>query len=128
MTDPGFAVQEAVYRRLSEKLSIPVYDAVPPQAKFPYLVIDTEITSNTSPVSGRDRSSRLLYLSVWSNYQGQAEVKKINSEVYAALNRQPLPLSAGRAISVTVENMRTNREPDGVTYQGAITVRILTQN
>lgn len=127
MSDPALAVQTALYQRLSEELSVPVYDAVPMSTAPPYVTLDYEVATNDSPISGRDRASRLMYLSVWSDYSGQAEVKRINSEIYAALNRRPLALANGRAFGVTVERMSTNREPDGITYQGSVTVRILTQ-
>lgn len=127
MSDPAIALQTALYQRLATELSVPVYDAVPMDTPPPYVTIDSEISTNTTPISGRKRASRLLYLSVWSNYQGQAEVKRINAEIEAALDRRPLTITDGRAFGVTVERMSTNREPDGITYQGSVTVRILTQ-
>jgi len=127
MSDPSLALQAALYQRLSAELSCPVYDAVPPEAAYPYVVLDAEAVTNASPLSGRKREHRYLYLSVWSNYAGQAEVKRINGEIAAALDERPLQLSAGRAVSVRVERMSTGREADGVTYQGAVTVRVITQ-
>jgi len=127
MTDPAIPLQTALYQRLSDELSVPVYDAVPMDSELPYLTIDSEMASNTSPISGRDRASRLLYLSVWSDYRGQREVKQIMSEVYAALNQRPLVLSDGRAFGVRVERMSTNRDADGITYMGAITLKVNTQ-
>lgn len=127
MADPSLAVQAALYARLSAEVSCPIFDAVPMGTEPPYLTIDSEMASNTSPISGRDRASRLTYLSVWSNYKGQREVKQIMSEVYAALNRRPLALSDGRAFGVRIERMSTNRDADGITYQGSVTVRVLTQ-
>lgn len=127
MADPSLAVQAALYQRLSAEVSCPTFDSVPMDSELPYAVIDYEAMTNISPLSGRDRASRFLYISVYSNYRGQREVKQIMSEVYAALNRRPLTLSNGRAFGVTVERMSTNREPDGITYQGSVTVRIFTQ-
>lgn len=127
MSDPAIALQTALFQRLTAALSVPVYDAVPMDTPYPYVTIDNEIATNDTPISGRKRASRLLYLSVWSDYRGQAEVKRINAEIESALDRHPLILSAGRAFGVTVERMSTNREPDGITYQGSVTVRIFTQ-
>lgn len=127
MADPSLAVQAALYARLSAEVSCPIFDAVPMDSELPYLTIDSEMASNTSPISGRDRASRLLYLTAWSDYRGQREVKQIMSEVYAALNQRPLILSDGRAVSVRVERMSTNRDADGVTFQGSVTVRVITQ-
>jgi hypothetical protein len=70
----------------------------------------------------------MFYLSVWSTYKGQAEVKRINSEIAAALDEVKLPLSTGNAVSVRVIRTESNREPDGVTYMGSVTLRIITQH
>lgn len=126
MSDPGLALQQAIYQRLTAELTVPVYDAVPMGAQYPYVTIDSEQLVNASPISGRKRETRLLFFSVWSDYQGQAEVKGLNGEIYAALNERPLPLTEGRAVAVRVLNMSTNREPDGRTYQGGVTVSVIT--
>lgn len=128
MSDPSLALQQALYQRLSAELSVPVYDAVPQEAVCPYVVLDAEVATNASPISGRKRDHRYVYLSVWSNYAGQAEVKRINAEIAAALDGRPLELITGRAVAVRVERMAAQREPDGVTYQGYVTVRVITQH
>jgi len=126
VSDPSLALQQALYQRLTAELSCPVYDAVPADTPYPYVTLDSEAATNASPVSGRRRETRLLYLSVWSNYPGQAEVKRLIGEIVAALDERPLPLSIGRAVSVRIERTSTNREPDGATYMGAVTVRVIT--
>lgn len=127
MADPAIPLQAALYARLSDELSVPVYDAVPMDTPYPYVTIDSEQSTNTSVISGRDRASRLLYLTAWSDYRGQREVKQIMSEVYAALNQRPLVLADGRAFGVRVERMSTNRDADGVTYMGSVVLKINTQ-
>ena len=159
MSDPAISLQAALYHRLSSELTTPVYDAVPMGAPYPYITIDNEQVTNTSPISGRKRAQRFIYLSVWSDYKGQSEVKRINSEIEAALDERPLVLvanlpvtvipsetqfvtsdgeslhvpilppgqSPGCAVSVRVVRMSSNRDADGVTYQGSVTLRIITQ-
>jgi hypothetical protein len=128
MSDPGLALQKALFQKLSATLSAPVFDAVPVGTPYPYVTLDYEVTTNSTPVSGRKRENRLFYLSVWSSYQGQAEVKRINGEISAALDEVALLLSTGTAVSVRVVRTETNREPDGKTYMGAVTLRIITQH
>ena len=130
MSDPGLALQKALLDRLTEPgvISCKVFDSVPDKTPLPYVVLDTEISSNTTPISGKKRENRLFYISVWSNHNGQSEVKRINAEVAAALDRVALPLTVGRAVSVSVLRTETNREPDGKTFMGSIVVRILTQH
>lgn len=126
MNDPSVALQEALLSRLEDEVSCPVYDGAPLDAPMPYLSIDRELASNITPIAGRKREQRLIYLSVWSAAHGQAEVKGITAQVVAALDERRLPLRVGRAVSVRVEQVGAQRDPDGVTYQGSITVRVIT--
>lgn len=126
MADPSLALQEAIFARLQAEVSCPIYDGAPLNADMPYVSIDREVSVNSSPISGRKRETRLLYLSVWSDAQGQAEVKRINGEVIAALDERRLPLEVGRVVSIRVEQSDAQRDADGVTYQGSITVRVIT--
>lgn len=127
MADPAIPLQAALYARLTAELTVPVFDAVPMGTPYPYVTIDSEQARNSSPISGRKRADRVLYLSVWSDYQGQAEVKRINAEIEAALDERPLALSDGRAASVRIERMSTSCDADGITYQGSVTARVITQ-
>ena len=126
MADPSVALQEALYARLLAELSCPVYDGAPMNSPMPYVSFDREISTNISPIAGRKREQRLVYLSVWSDAHGQAEVKRILGEGVAALDERRLPLTVGRAVSVRVEQADAQRDADGVTYQGSITVRVIT--
>ncbi|MBA1296565.1 DUF3168 domain-containing protein [Pseudomonas lurida] len=126
MADPSVALQEALYARLLAEVSCPVYDGAPMNSPMPYVSFDREISTNISPIAGRKREQRLIYLSVWSDAHGQAEVKRILGEVVAALDERRLPLTVGRAVSVRVEQADAQRDADGVTYQGSVTVRVIT--
>lgn len=127
MPDPSEALQIALYERLNADLTVPVYDAVPMNAGFPYVTLDYEVVDNNDPLASR-RDRRFFYLSVWSNYSGQMEVKKIMAEIDASLHEKLLPLETGRVASVRVARKQSNREPDGRTYQGSVTLRIITEH
>lgn len=126
MADPSIALQEALVARLEAEVSCPVYDGAPMDTPMPYISVDREVSVNTRPISGRKRETRMLYLSVWSDAHGQAEVKRINGEIVAALDERRLPLTVGRVVSVRVEQTDAQRDADGVTYQGSIAVRVIT--
>jgi hypothetical protein len=126
MADPSLALQEAIFARLEAEVGCPIYDGAPLNADMPYVSIDREVSVNATPIAGRKRETRLIYLSVWSDAIGQAEVKRINGEVIAALDERRLPLTVGRAVSVRVEQADAQRDADGVTYQGSVTVRVIT--
>lgn len=126
MSDPSVALQEAMFARLEAEVSCPVFDGAPMDTDMPYVSFDREISTNISPIAGRKRQQRLIYLSVWSDAHGQAEVKRILGEVVAALDERRMPLTVGRAVSVRVEQADAQRDADGVTYQGSVTVRVIT--
>ena len=126
MPDPSVALQEAMFARLEAEVSCPVFDGAPMDTDMPYVSFDREISTNISPIAGRKRQQRLIYLSVWSDAHGQAEVKQILGEVVAALDERRLPLTVGRAVSVRVDQAEAQRDADGVTYQGSVTVRVIT--
>ena len=126
MSDPSVALQEAMFARLEAEVSCPVFDGAPMDTDMPYVSFDREISANISPIAGRKRQQRLIYLSVWSDAHGQAEVKQILGEVVAALDERRLPLTVGRAVSVRVDQADAQRDADGVTYQGSVTVRVIT--
>ena len=62
MSDPGLALQKALFDRLSLPgvISCPVFDCVPEKTPLPYVVMDTEISSNTTPISGKKRENHDL--------------------------------------------------------------------
>lgn len=93
----------------------------------PYVSIDSEVSVN-SDILNKRRDTRLFYLSVWSDFKGQEEVKGIMAQIDAALHQRPLPLATGRVISIRVERKQAQRDTDGETYQGSVTLRILTEH
>ncbi|EPJ8753868.1 MULTISPECIES: DUF3168 domain-containing protein [Pseudomonas] len=127
MADPSFALQVALHDRLSSGLSCPVHDGVPDSSPFPYVTIDSSIADEADFLASR-KDQRFLYLSVWSQHRGQKEVHEIMSAIDALLHNQPLPLATGHVVSMQVRRKQTKREPDCVTYQGAVTLSIITQH
>lgn len=125
MTDPSLAVQVGLYQLLSTALDCPVYDHVPEDARPPYVVIDYEVAIARNALNRR-RDERLLYISVWSDYPGQAEVKRLMADIGAALHGHRLELPSGLSTSIAVQRTSTNREPDGRTYQGQLVLRLIT--
>ena len=127
MADPGWAVQTAVYGLLSAGLSCPVYDHVPEDSAYPYVVIDRTVVGTDDTFSTR-RDERFVTLSVWSQYRGQKEVVDIIAEIDTALHNQRPTLTNGRVVQMRIDRRDTNREPDGLTYMGQVSVRIVTEH
>lgn len=128
ITDVSSALQKAIYERLTSRISVPVYDSVPEGARYPYVTIGRELGSDRTPLYGRRRHQRILYLSVWSDYPGQAEVKRINGEIDQALHGVRLALDVGHVAGLRVTATDSTPDADGVTYQGSVTVKVITQN
>lgn len=128
MADPSFALQVALFDRLTDEVvSCKTYDHAPMNTPYPYITIGSEISNNDDPLAGR-REIRLVYLTVWSDFEGQEEVKRIMAEIDSALHQRPMPLSTGRVISLRVIRKQATLEPDCITYQGSVTLRILTEH
>lgn len=130
MADPGWATQKAIYTALTAGSPAPafaVYDAVPAGAAYPYVVLSGHQAVPDDPLASR-RDERWFYLSVWSTYKGQKEVLEIMAEIDARLHQQRLPLETGRMVRAYVTRKLTLAEPDGATWQGQVTVRVITEH
>ena len=126
MAEPTLALHTALLAKLKEVCSCDVWDAVPQKSPYPYVTLDSMISS-PEPFLKLRVESRFVYLGIWSRTKGQAEVMKIMEEI-DALHEQPLPLSTGEVVSVRIERTRTVRESDNLTYMGQVTLRIITQH
>ena len=69
-----------------------------------------------------------IFLNVWSESRGQAEVLGIIADIDQKLHGVALTLETGTAVSVRVDQTGTRRDADNVTFMGNVTLRIITQN
>jgi len=120
------ALKAALYVALDSALSVPVYDHVPQGSEYPYVSIDTLSANNAEFLNSR-KDGVSVYLSVWSTYRGQTEVLGIMQDIDDALHNNRLALASGRLASCRVVSKDTNREPDGVTYQGQVVISVLLE-
>ncbi|MEM1142728.1 MAG: DUF3168 domain-containing protein [Pseudomonadota bacterium] len=127
MAEPTLPLHIALLAALKSACDCDVWDAVPQDANYPYVTLDSMISSEEEYLTLRAQT-RFVYLGVWSRKNGQAEIMQIMADIDSALHEQPLTLSTGHAVSVRVERTRTVREPDNLTYQGQVTLRIVTQH
>jgi orotate phosphoribosyltransferase len=74
------------------------------------------------------KDERMVYLSIWSQYRGQKEVVEIMADIDDALHRKALTLESGTMVQSFVQNKHTSREPDNLTFQGSVKLRIITQH
>lgn len=120
-------IQTAVFTRLNSQLTTPIYDDVPQNAAFPYVVVgdDTSIALDDDCGNGFEST---VTIHVWSIYSGRKEVKTIMGNIYNALHRYDLPISNGYTIATNYDYQDTFLDPDGVTRHGVIRFRLLTRS
>jgi hypothetical protein len=90
------ALDKAVYDRLSLALSrssIPIYDDVPDNAKYPYVVMgEGSEEPELSTLSTLSRNTQTIH--IWSKYRGNKEVCGIIDIICAAFD-DPLSMETG---------------------------------
>jgi hypothetical protein len=128
----GLDVHKAVFGALSAALApVSVYDLAPEDAAMPYVEIAKQqvlpVEQGLTPLDG-DFARHMLYLTVWSSYRGQAEVLGIIGQIRAALHNQNIALAAGTAALCQIASEETVLDADGLTHQGAVTVKLLVKD
>ena len=131
MSEPSNAVQKAIYQALTvgspSPVAASVYDHVPQNASYPYVVIDAQETAEDDHLT-EQLDERFLYLSVWSRQRGQKEVNALMGQIHDALHQQRFSMDTGRMVNCLVIRKRTNLDSDGITYSGHVTVKVRTEH
>ena len=125
-------VQSAIYTRLTDQLSVPVYDAVPQavdagdNSAFPYVTIGDDSVSefDTDTDNGFDIDATIH---VWSRYRGRREVKQIMRDIYNAMQLHNLSISNSNTVMCIFQTADSFMDADGITRHGIITFRIVTE-
>jgi len=117
-------IQAAIYTRLASVLSVDVWDDVPQQPEFPYVVIgdDTAVDWSADAYIGTDAT---LTIHVWSRQSGRSETKAIQQEIDEALNRFELVVDGLDVVTLHREFSQTMLDPDGRTRHGVQRFRLL---
>lgn len=128
VTSTRFAVQRAVYEAAQTALvglGVSVYDFPPHHEAYPYVVFDQH---QTLPMDGAELPgfTHLFYMSIWSNYRGRREVEGILTRLWHGFHDQQLVLEEGTFVLCQVTDQRSERDADSLTYQGAMTLSVIT--
>ena len=121
---PVSPLNKAIYERLKNKVTAPVYDYVPNGKKAPYAVLtDTAAESwNTKTVSGAEV---MATIKVYSEYQGDKEVADLCDRAISAIQSEPLVLTDEWQVALSsvdqhsVERLEAYRE-GAVTFKFTI--------
>ena len=118
----SLAVQTAIFQRLAT-VGYSVYDAVPPETPYPYIVIgdDTENEWDTDTELGFELT---LMIHSFSVSDGKAEIKTMQKAVYDLLHYHNLAVTGYNTIVLYQEFSETMLETDGVTRHGVQRFRL----
>lgn len=121
------ALQTAIFTALDGVPGMPpVYDDVPENAPFPYVVIGDDVSAAFDDDCGSGADS-MVTIHVWSTYPGRAEAKQILDLIYRTLHRSNLVIAGNVTITIDADYQMTLLDPDGVTRHGIIRFRVLTR-
>ena len=105
-------VQKAVYTRLKHFLTdVSVYDAVPDNEKFPYVVIGDESGTDWSEKTGAGLDLTIT-VQVFSRAHGYREAKEIADRVAQALTKSPLDVEGCNVLDVRYEGHEAIRDQE----------------
>ncbi|RMD64398.1 MAG: DUF3168 domain-containing protein [Alphaproteobacteria bacterium] len=132
--DSQWPLQQAVHNALSGAVALKallgdpprVFDHVPPDALFPYVVIG-ETTAVPFDTKNEDGMAMTLSLHTWSRYRGFKETKDIMATVTDVLDAAALSLTDHTLVLLQLVFAATMRDPDGLTRHGVQRFRALTQ-
>ena len=104
-----------------------VFDDVPQDTAYPYIVIGEETASNISTKT-LDMHEHTLTIHTWSQYRGRKEIKVIMEQIYDTLNNASLSVSGGQAVNMKQEFLRTLVDADGITRHGIMRFRAVVSD
>ena len=104
-----------------------VFDDVPQDTAYPYIVIGEETASNISTKT-LDMHEHTLTIHRWSQYRGRKEIKVIMEQIYDTLNNASLSVSGGQAVNMKQEFLTTLVDADGITRHGIMRFRAVVSD
>ena len=122
-----WALQQALYAKITGTAAITsllastasVYEHVPqePEPAFPYIEIGDPTVVSWDDKSCEGQTSD-VQIAVWSQYQGNKEIRQIQAALHDALHRSLLTVTGAGVVEqrITFETIR--RAQDGLTRQG----------
>ncbi len=134
--DSQWVLQQAVYAALRADSTLQaltgatparVFDHVPQDSDFPYVVIG-EATTADWDTKTEDGMNQTLMIHSWSRHRGLKEVKLMMAAVVDALDRQALSTTGHTLVQLRFEFSDTFLDQDGLTRHGVQRLRALTES
>lgn len=132
MNPATFALQKAVYERLTASASLAehlgnpprVFDAPPPAAPFPYAVIGE---ASLSKIAGHDAVAHDFRIEIFSRHAGRREVKLVIDAIVQVLHEADFPVEGARLVNCRFVFGDIFRAEDGETFRGLMRFRCVTE-
>lgn len=125
---PLQALQTALYEAIRGNAAVMamlagVYDLVPAQAAFPYLVLNE---AEAGPWDILHESAHICEFrcDLYSRKGGQKEVMQLVMLLRAALHGKPLAANGWDVAQVQVTQVGTDRQADGLTGKASFAIRV----
>lgn len=124
----SWELQKAIFTALNGNTSgisganVPVYDDVPQDTSYPYVLIGEETTANNGSKT-LDGVEHTQTIHVWSQYRGRREIKEIMGSVYENLHNTDISVSGATLVNCRQEFSTTLAENDGITRHGVMRFR-----
>lgn len=124
----SWELQKAIFAKLDGSIvglsaaNISVFDDVPENTSYPYVVIGEETATNNGS-KDLDGLEYTLTVHVWSNYRGRREIKEIMQSVYENLHDTAITVTGASLVNVRQEFNTTLAENDGITRHGVMRFR-----
>ena len=125
MTAAGWELQQAIFARLDGALSYPIYDHVPGDAAFPFIVVG-DATATEWGAGDLDGEQHALSIHVWSRYHGRMELKQIMGAIKSALDQAPLTLTGHHLVDLRFVFADEFPDPDGISRHGLVRFRAIS--
>ena len=133
MTDPGWALQKAVYRALTTNAKVAValggrhvYDHVPRRTPRPYVTFARRTVRDQSS-STETAHEHTPTLNVWAEATGAKKVAAVMAAVRTALHDQDLTLEGHHLVNLRHEFSEIERRDDGAAFDATMRFRALTE-
>ena len=132
MSGTSFALQQAIFAAFSASADLQalvgnrLFDFVPPDSTFPYVVLGDGNESDWS-TSTEDGSEHTVQIDVWSREPGHKGAKQIADVIRAVLNNAALTITGTALIDIRYLSTDFSRESDGQTFRARLTFRAITE-
>ena len=133
MTDPGWALQKAVYGALTKDAGVRaalggphIYDHVPRKTALPYVTFARSVVRDAS--SGGDAAyEHTLVLNVWAPATGAKKTAAVMAALRRALHDAALDLDGHHLVNLRHVVSEIRRIGDGERLNGVVQFRAVTE-